>query len=45
MVLAILYCSIGIVKAAEYQSHVLTDTGAYKIYKAPWLELQKEFNK
>ncbi len=43
--LAILYFSIGIVKAAEYQCHVLTDTGTYRIYKAPWWELQKEFNK
>ena len=45
LILAILYFSIGIVKAAEYQCHVLTDTGTYKIYKAPWWELQKEFNK
>ena len=42
--LAILYFSIGIVKAADYQCHVITDTGSYKIYKAPWWELQKEFN-
>ena len=42
--LAILYFSIGIVKAADYQCHVITDTGTYKIYKAPWWELQKEFN-
>jgi len=45
IILAILYFSIGIAKAAEYQCHVLTDTGTYKIYKAPWWELQKEFNK
>ena len=45
MILAILYFSIGIVKAAEYQCHVLTDTGTYRIYKAPWWELQKEFDK
>ena len=45
LILAILYFSIGIVRAAEYQCHVLTDTGTYKIYKAPWWELQKEFNK
>jgi hypothetical protein len=44
LTLAILYFSIGIAKAAEYQCHVLTDTGTYKIYKAPWWELQKEFN-
>jgi hypothetical protein len=44
LILAILYLSIGIVKAAEYQCHVLTDTGTYKIYKAAWWELQKEFN-
>lgn len=44
LILAILYFSIGIVKAAEYQCHVLTGTGAYRIYKAPWWELQKEFN-
>ena len=44
IILAILYFSIGIVRAAEYQCHVLTDTGTYKIYKAPWWELQKEFN-
>jgi hypothetical protein len=44
LTLAILYFSIGIVKAAEYQCHVLTDTGTYKIYKAPWWELQKQFN-
>ena len=44
LILAILYFSIRIVKAAEYQCHVLTDTGTYKIYKAPWWELQKEFN-
>lgn len=44
LTLAILSFSIGIVKAAEYQCHVLTDTGTYKIYKAPWWELQKEFN-
>ena len=45
IILAILYFSMGIAKAAEYQCHVLTDTGTYKIYKAPWWELQKEFNK
>ena len=45
IILVILYFSIGIVKAAEYQCHVLTDTGTYKIYKAPWWELQNEFNK
>ena len=44
LILAILYFSIGIVRAAEYQCHVLTDTGTYKIYKARWWELQKEFN-
>ena len=44
LILAILFFSIGIVKAAEYQCHVLTDTGTYKIYKAPWWEHQKEFN-
>lgn len=44
LILAILYFSLGIVKAAEYQYHFLTDTGTYKIYKAPWWELQKEFN-
>ena len=45
IILAILYFSMGIAKAGEYQCHVLTDTGTYKIYKAPWWELQKEFNK
>jgi len=44
LILTILYFSIGIVKAAEYQCHVLTDTGTYRIYKAPWWELQKEFD-
>ena len=44
LILATLYFSMGIVKAAEYQCHVLTDTGTYKIYKSPWWELQKEFN-
>jgi hypothetical protein len=29
LILAILYFSIGIVTAAEYQCHVLTDTGIY----------------
>lgn len=44
LILAIIYFSFGIVKAAEYQCHFLTDTGTYKIYKAPWWELQKEYN-
>jgi hypothetical protein len=35
---------MGIVKAAEYQCHVLTDTGTYKIYQSPWWELHKELN-
>jgi len=45
IILVIVYFSLGIVKAAEYQCHVLTDTGTYRIYKAPWWELQKEFDK
>ena len=45
IILAILVFSLGIVEAAEYQCHVITDTGTYKIYKARWWELQKEFNK
>jgi hypothetical protein len=45
IILAILYFSMGIAKAGEYQCHVLTETGTYKIYKAPWWELQKEFDK
>ena len=44
LILAILYFSIAIAQAAEYQCHVLTDTGTYKIYKAAWWELQEEFN-
>jgi len=38
IILAILVFSLGIVEA-------VTDTGTYKIYKARWWELQKEFNK
>ena len=34
LILAILYFSIGIVKAAEYQYPVSTDRGPYGIYKA-----------
>ena len=45
IILTILVFSLGIVEAAAYQCHVITDTGTYKIYKAPWWELQKEFNK
>ncbi|NIS71859.1 MAG: hypothetical protein GTO12_23895 [Proteobacteria bacterium] len=45
LILAILVFSLGIVEAAEYQCHVITDTGTYKIYKARWWELQKEFDK
>jgi hypothetical protein len=45
IILAILVFSLGIVEAPEYQCHVITDTGTYKIYKARWWELQKEFNK
>ena len=45
ILLAILYFSLGIARAADYQCHVLTDTGTYKIYRAPWWELQKEFNR
>lgn len=45
ILLAILYFSLGIARAADYQCHVLTDAGTYKIYRAPWWELQKEFNR
>ena len=45
ILLAILYFSLGIARAADYQCHVLTDTGTYRIYRAPWWELQKEFNR
>jgi hypothetical protein len=45
ILLAILYFSLGIARAGDYQCHVLTDTGTYRIYRAPWWELQKEFNR
>jgi hypothetical protein len=35
VILAITYFSTGIVKAAEYKFHVITDTGTYKVYRAP----------
>jgi hypothetical protein len=45
IIVVILYFSIGIVKAAEYQSHVFTGSDTYKTYKTPGREFQKEFNK
>ena len=45
IILAVTYFSAGIVKAAEYKFHVITDTGTYKVYRAPWWELQQEYNR
>jgi len=45
IILAVTYFSAGIVKAAEYKFHVITDTGTYKIFKAPWWEVQQEYNR
>lgn len=45
VILAITCLSPGIVRAAGYQCHVLTDTGTYKIFKAPWWKVQEEYNK
>jgi len=44
VILAITYFSAGIGRAAEYRFHVITGTGTYKVYKAPWWELQQEHN-
>ena len=43
--LAVTYFLAGIVKGAEYKFNVITDTGTYKVYKAPWWELQEEYKK
>jgi hypothetical protein len=43
--LAITCFSAGIVRATEYKFHVLTCTGTYKVYKAPWWELQQEYER
>ena len=45
IVLVITYFSPGIVKAAEYKFHIITDTGTYKVFKAPWWEVQEEYNR
>ena len=45
LILGIIFFSIAIAKAAKYQCPIATDTVTYRIVKAPWCELQKEFNK
>ncbi len=45
IVLVITYFSTGIVRAAEYKFHVITDTGTYKVFKAQWWEVQEEYNR
>ncbi len=45
LILGIIFFSLAIAKAVEYQCHIPTDTGTYRIYKAPWCELHKDLNK
>jgi hypothetical protein len=40
--LGIVYFLVGIARGAEYKFHVITETGTYRVYKAPWEELQQE---
>jgi nucleoside recognition membrane protein YjiH len=45
LILGIIFFSIAIAKAAEYQCHIPTDTVTYRIVKAPGCELQEDLYK